>query len=479
MSNENQLIKTGRSIDELTNRAIYSVGITRPPDLNKFYENIDYFATNLTNVVSFNVKDSIESYYRTGTLLLSDRLGFRSSAPLTGNEIISVRYKNNIYSYENNIIPKVVHFRIFDIEEVLDTREQNGVSGATLIKIDLVEFPAFDMFSYNEVYKTFGEEVDISKYIRDMLNDAPNLSKHYDLEVDNSRTDLKMQFWSPNWSIIKNIEYLKNFLLDEKGRGFWMLNMLSPTKENKRPTLKYCSIFKYMEEKGVRNYGSLKTDNYYKPPNRPPGDKNRIDKTIRDFKDDTQYAPLDYIQERSIKWGNAMKYLSGLFGKTFAHYSFEEGAQYNSLDYESFLKNYKSLGKYSPISLKNQTGNQWASFGSLPYNNPAIVEAYNMNSLYYNQFKQLMIELKTPLNQTRSNGEVANIILPKPDVTGQAVDFMMSGKWLTWEVNDYILADGTAYSTVVMCRDSFWLLDNKDKYLQELNSYEDSKVGRG
>lgn len=480
MANEQHLLKTGRTIDEITNKAVYAVGIIRPPNLNNTYENINYFETTLSNVISITVKDSIESYYRTGTILLSDRLSFRSTAPLTGNEIISVKYKNNVYAYEDNIPPKVIHFRVFAIEEVEDLREANSNAGAKLIKIDLVEFPAFDMFSYNEVYKTFSEEVSIADYIRDMFNDIQNLNKHYEIDIDNSRTDLKMPFYSPNWSPIKNVEYLKNFLLDEKGRGFWMLNTLSPTKANKRPILRYCSIFKYLEEKSSRNYGSLKTDTYYKPPNRPgaASEKNKIDKTIRDFAEDTQYAPLDYVFERNIKWGNAMKYLSGLFGKTFAHYSFENGAQYNSLDYASFLKNYKSLGKYSPISLKNQSGNQWSSFGGLPHNNPAIVEAYNMNSLYYNQFKQIMMSMKTPLNQTRSNGEIANVILPSPSNSGDMVDFMMSGKWLTWEVNDNILADGTAFSEVVVCRDSFWLVDNKDRYLMELNSYEDSKLGR-
>jgi hypothetical protein len=482
MANETQLLKTGRTIDEITNKAVYAVGIVRPPNLNNNYENINYFETTLSNVVSIEIRDSIESYYRTGTILLSDRIGFRSSAPLTGNEIISVKYKNNVYAFEDNIPSKIVHFRIFGVEEVEDPREQNSNPGCSLIKIDLVEFPAFDMLTYNEIYKTFAADVAISQYVRDMLSDITNLSKHYDIEVDKSKTDLTMPYYSPNWSPIKNIEYLKNFLLDEKSRGFWAMNVVDPEKEGKRPIIKFGSVLKYLEEKTARNYGSLKTDTFYKPPNRPGSvnEKNKIDKTIRDFGDDRQYAPLDFIFERpSTKWGSAMKYLSGLFGKTFAHYSFEEGAQYNAMDYQSFLKNYKSLGKYSTISLKNQSGNQWASFGYLPHNNPAIVQAYNTNTFYYNQFKQLTMEIKTPLNQTRSNGEIANIILPVPQVTGNMVDFMMSGKWLTWEINDFILADGTAYSKITLCRDSFWLVDNKDKYLTEMSSYEDSKLGGG
>jgi len=477
MTDENQLIKSGRTIDEIVNKTASIVGIIRMPDLNQNYEKINYFSTILSNVISFSIKDSIESYYRTATVILSDRLGTRSSMPLTGNEIISIKYKNDIYSFENNIPAKVIHFRVFDIEEVEDVKEQNSNAGATLIKIELVEFPVFDMFSYTQVYKTYEKEIGISDYLKEMLNGVPNLSKHYELDIDDSRSDLKMQFWSPNWTVTKNMEYLKNFLLDEKSRGFWYLNTSDATKEGKKPILKCNSILSFLENKNYRNYSSLKTDNYYRPPNKIDTSENSIDKSVKDFADDRQYAPLDYIFNRKIKWGNAMKYVSGLFGKTFAHYSFENGSQYNSLDYASFLKDYKSLGKYNPVALSAQNKNQWSYFDYLPHNNPAIVEAYNLNTFYFKQFKQLTMEIKTPLNQTRANGEIANIIIPAPKSSGEMVDYMMSGKWLTWEVNDIILANGTSYSKVTLCRDSFWLVDNKDKYLQEMNSYENSNLG--
>lgn len=477
----NQLEQSGRSIDEIVNKTVFAVGIIRHPDLTQSYEKIDYFSSILTNIVSFSIKDSIESYYRTGTVVLSDRLGSRSSMPLTGNEIISIKYKNSLYSFENNIPSKVIHFRIFSIEEQDDDKEQNSNSGASLIKINLVEFPVFDMFSYNQIYKTFDEEVKISEYIDNMLSGIPNIKKHYDIDVESSRNDIKMNFWSPNWTVTKNIEYIKNFLLDEKNRGFWTLNVKNADKEGKKPIISCKSVLKYLEDKNYRNYGSLKTDNFYRKQNTDnnsnSNNKNDVDKTIKDFADDTQYAPLDYIFKKNIKWAEAMKFVSGLFGKTFSHYSFEDGSQYNSLDYNTFMNSYKSLGKYSPISLKNQSKNQWSYFDYLPHNNPKLVDAYNLNSFYYKQFKQLTMVIKTPLNQTRSNGEIANLILSAPLASGEIVDYMMSGKWLTWEVNDVILSNGASYSNVTLCRDSFWLVENKDKYLQELKSYEDKSVG--
>lgn len=470
----------GRGIDELINKTILSVYISRVPDLATKHENIDYFNTVLTNVISIRIKDSTDSYFRTATLLLSDRVAFRMTAPLTGNEIISVKYKNHLYSTDASIPNKVIHFRVFDIEEYEDNTEQNSNNGAKFLKLELVEFPAFDFLSYNEVYKTSSREMPISDYIADMLNNIPNLKSHYDIDVEPCQSDLSMNFYSPNWTAVKNIEYLKKFMIDKNGRGMWSFNIESSDKDNKRPTMTFDSILSSLDSDGYRTYSSLKSDTYFKPPNRADGPKTSIDKSIRSFADDKEYAPLDYIAEKNvIKWGNATKLMSGYIGKTMANYSFDTGANYSSIDYSSFIKNYKSLGKFSTLPANQKLGNQWSSFGYMPFNNSKLVEAYNKNTFFDSHFRQMCVQIKCPLNQTRKNGETAFLYLPNPPSSGEPYDTMMSGKWLTWDIDDYILGDGSSYSIITMYRDAFWIVNNKDKFLYELSSYEDARVGRG
>lgn len=470
----------GRGIDELINKTVLSVYITRIGDLSEKHENINYFHTVLTNVISMRIKDSTDSYFRTATLLLSDRNSFRMIAPLTGNEIISVKYKNHLYSTTESIPHKVIHFRIFDVEEYEDNTEQNSNGGAKFIQLELVEFPAFDLLSYNEVYKTTSKDMVISDYIIDMLNNIPNLKNHYDINVDQCQSDLSMSFYSPNWTAVKNIEYLKRFMIDKKGRGMWSFNVEGSDKDNKRPTMSFNSILSSLDTDSYREYSSMKSDTYYKPPNRADGPDTSIDKSIKSFSDDKNYAPLDYIAEKKIiKWGNASKLMSGYIGKTMANYSFDTGANYNAIDYTSFIKNYKSLGKFSTLPANHKLGNQWSSFGYSPFNNSKLVDAYNKNTFFNSHFRQMCIQIKCPLNQTRSNGETAFLYLPNPMSSGEPFDTMMSGKWLTWDIDDYIFGDGSSYSIITMYRDAFWILNNKDKFLQELSSYEDKRIGRG
>lgn len=462
----------GNNLQSLVNGTIFVVGIVRVPNFHLVdYQTIDYFQTILTNVISIKITHSIDSYFRTCEMIISNRSLFRYNTPLTGNEIISIKYKNALYTNDSNIEYKNIHFRILKVKEIDNPQEASSNPGSSFISLQLVEFPAFDYFAYNDIYYTQGGNLPVSQIVKNLLNSIPTLQKHYELQIGDSPTNYLMNYWSPSWTMIKNLNYLKQFLISKESNPYWVFNIISGKKDRMKPIIRFNSIYDFLNHKAGRTYSSVHSEVYFRPTNTDSG----VNFSGTDGSKDFSYEPLEVIDNKEIEWGDAMKFLNGFNGRTFVVNDSKKGCRYIPTNLDNYYKNnVKAIGRFGTTPEVVKFGNNWSSLSHLPYDNQDMVDAYIKNRMAKAIFKQMFLTVKTAVNQTREVGEKSNVILPLPlRKQEQKDDDMMGGNWLTWQIDDYIVANGTSFSKVTFCRDSFWMMNDKDKYLQKLPSFED------
>lgn len=482
MPNETQPPSQYGSVDNVINYCEYEVSLIRKPSVEETHEDIDYFAGVLQNVISFEVRESIDQFYRTGVVTLSDRSSLRDILPLTGNEIITIAYKNTMHSAVSSLKRKIVHFKIFHIEEYENTQDRSARNGGSYINLHLVEWPIFEFLS-TSVYKTFPTShtpdggVKASTLIETLLKSIKGFENYYDISVDPTPDDFKFHnFYIPNWTITKSLQYISQFLVNKDNYPYYVFGIRSsPEGLGHKPLAYYSSIFSFFDTPHYRLYSTTKPDtllNKPSPSNVGGSDENSRN-TIPKPEEDDNYHPLDYIQNRDIEFGNMNRYFQGLLaGRTVLNYDYNEGNSYTALDYRNFMKTYKTLGLTMPIPLDyNGYGNQWKNYDTVAYNNQDMAKGYVSNKMARGTFKEMFFNASCPVNETRMLAEKAALLLPTP-IKDRAIDYQMSGRWMTYAIVDIVTASGFATSQVTFARDSFWLTDG-DYLERSPNTWED------
>jgi hypothetical protein len=102
---------------------------------------------------------SINGMYRYGSISLFDDGGIRESLPLTGNEIITIMYRNS-YKTDSGSQPTIIHFNIFDIEEetYYPTAMDSKRFTTKLLKLHIIECPFFLLYNQNLWQKSYGKD---------------------------------------------------------------------------------------------------------------------------------------------------------------------------------------------------------------------------------------------------------------------------------------------------------------------------------
>lgn len=218
-----------RKLDEIN----VSCFINRGPYLDNADPSKLFSSANLLgSPMEMEIHSSIDSFYRYGYILFYDESGVRESFPLTGNEIISLVY-HNTYRTTGTVAPTIIHFNIFDIEEVARDPaafESKRFTGK-ILKFHLIESPFF--LKYNErTWKTaFGSDAgdgsDQRMYIHDiftshftdhlkLIKDDP---KKNIIETNFSKMSSKLHFVSPAWKTQRLLTYMLEFARDTYGYG--------------------------------------------------------------------------------------------------------------------------------------------------------------------------------------------------------------------------------------------------------------------
>jgi hypothetical protein len=456
------------NIQELVGKVANGVSITRMTDYSVGFEGHNLFSkgTMLANVIGFEVVDSLGQYFKIGKLALNDQTQIAEYMPLTGNEIVGIRYKNNANSIDGG--EKIVYFRIFTFQLVDNFANMNANPGAKFLLLHLVEFPAYEMFATSAFYKSYpNNTVQISKLVDDVLSGIKFINGYYNLAPAQPTKDT-INFWIPNWNLIKTFKYLQEWAVTEKNEPFYVLSikqddMSSRTSSMKKQTIHYESIFKYLNGKSKRVFSSVNSDIKNRSSTTPDNSEKKP-KTSAD--DDNNIDPPDVILGKKLQSYDGSSLISGMNGETCLDWD-QTGLTYFTTTFESFLKDYSGLGMWSPFqkdSYKTSWGNQWSTVKLETFGENNIAQA----KLYFRNLygKRLMLSankltIYTYTNEYRKTGEKVNIVLPSSD-KDNAIDLMNSGDWIIWSIKDTISSNNAGVSEIELIRDSYFMID-KDK----------------
>ena len=469
------------SVDNVINHCEFEVSVIREPSVDDDHSDIEYFEGVIQNVLSIEIRESIDQFYRTGLVTLADRSSLRELLPLTGNEILSVSYKNRFHSSSADLKRKIIHFKIFHIEEYENLENRNARPGASYINLHLVEWPAFDFLS-TVVYQTFpishlvegGEKG--STLVENLLKGIHGFENYYDIDVDPSPEDLRFHnFYIPRWTITKTLQYINDFMINQSGHPYYFFGIRSnPGGAGHKPTAMYHSIYSYFEGDHFRTYSTTKPDTLLtKPaPSQVADNTENVNNSIPRPEDDNNYDPLDTILGRQLDFGNSLNiFQKRTAGRTVLNYDYREGNQHKALDYRNFIKNYTTLGNTMVNPKDMNFGNQWKVYETVPYNNEQMSDAFLKNRMARGTFKEMFMTATCPVNETRILGEKAALFLTTP-IQERAIDYQMSGRWMTYSIVDIITSSGYATSEVTFARDSFWLTEGN--YLdRSVNIWQD------
>jgi hypothetical protein len=203
--------------------------------------NIFADTNKLGSPIMLEINSSINGFYRYGSLLVYDEQGLRESFPITCNEIISIMYKSDFRDTSSSL-PNVIHFNIFDMEEVVaDEKQYNSKRFAgKLLKLHLVEAPFFLKYNEKSWKVSFGKSDTYKlpksskpsvenngmlihdifyKHFKDHLNLITDDVKKDLVEVDFEKMSTKLHFITPSWKTQKLLTYLLEFAKDENDYG--------------------------------------------------------------------------------------------------------------------------------------------------------------------------------------------------------------------------------------------------------------------
>lgn len=464
------------NIQELVSRVDFGVSLRRMDDISKGIDAFDFFGKDsmLPNCIGFEITDSLDSFFKTGKIVLADETALNELIPLTGNEVIGIRYKNLVSNVDSG--EKICYFRIFSISESDNFMNANAKSSSKFIVLNLVEFPAFEMLGLAAVYKTYpNNTAKISNIIFDMFSNIPYITKYYQVKKV-LPTKGYMNFWIPHWTPIKTLSYLQQYAVSELNEPMYVLRiqqdqMDTRSNSHKKQSLNFTSVYNLLQNAAVRTYSTIKSEQKYRNTNV----NNSTGKSKPSAEDDKNNSPQDVILAKSIISSDASMSYAGLNGFTLIARN-EKGTKSFPITYKEFTKTYKSLGNHGvfPTEYNKVWGNQWSKYTNTHLNpdNEDLIEAYQNN--LFSRRTMLGAEKATIycyVNELRKPGEKAHLILPSGD-PDKIVDFMRSGAYLTWSVTDRVMASGEGVSEIKVVRDSYYIIDNVKGYLPTLNSIE-------
>lgn len=457
--------------EQIVNNSNFSVGISTLPSLDQLkYEDMDFFGhVRVADVVHLEIEQSLDMMYKTGKLVITDRSALRENFPLTGNEVFTIEYTNALH--DSSVPKKIVHFRVFDIQEIPNKTEQPS-QNSTFLHLTLVEFPAYDFLVKNTIYLSYpwnkrpsrGSR-SVSNIITDVLEKVPNLVNWYDLEIDETVDDDEnlFNFFVPHWTPMKTIKYLQRFAVSKNDNH----NLFTFTTEHSpgegiRPKFVFKSVYDYLDTDIARVYSTTHPGIERRRPSIPD---EEIEEELPDLPD---YSIEDYIHAKRFMYGQGGQIaFSRLSGKTIVEYDHELGNNYYGFTFNDHLSKYKSnLSLFSWHSQEH--GNQWSKFETTPWCNENQIINNTKNE--YNKLMIQSIGCKTHchLNQLRKPGELAFLQFTSENILNGNIDLMYSGRWLTWSIKDIIYSFGDSASEVDFYKDGYTLVDSNNQNLTEI-----------
>lgn len=461
---------------EAVNNCFYDVGIVRIPQNgfdDRSYNDIDFFAVSLqSNTLKFTIFDSLDMFFRTAEMVLYDRECLREYIPLTGNEIISIRYRNLLH--DASTPEKIYHFFIVNIFEEQNEREWDR--GSTFIRLILVEAPIYHFLTTNEIYKTYkwdggsknkypDRQCVISDIFKDITKLIPGFEKWYNIDIEDtlSNEKNKINFYIPNWTPYKTINYLKKFAISSKGYPYYVCYIEPPEKLGEKPTFHIVSLYSLIEKSKTHQFSGHYANQTYR---NPTGNEQ----PARDIKKEPDFFDLTNVfYRRKIHYFNRIKTsFSKMSGETFFTFDYIKDNKYVSTSFEKFIEEYKSgTGLYFIHGMKY--GNIWSKFRPHSFTEEQRLLNMKKNEYSYETVHSAIGGIfSMPVNNNRRVGHMADILIKSP-MKDVFVDSMFSGKWLLWgQIDSLSTPNGPASSLVYCLQDSFSNLQEVPKGIKKV-----------
>lgn len=443
-----------------------------------FLDNIDakdFYKNSLGIPFSFQIHTSLNGMYRYGYIIFDDKYGIRETLPLTGNEIITLLYKNSTRGSIFNSPPTIIHFNVFDIEETqMATYDETRFSNKAL-KFHVIEAPFFLKYNHEVWKRSYGkntgkdsdlmavDQIFKTHLSEDLKLDKDNNVNHIDFDLQPMAT--KLHFYTPAWKSQTMFNYLLPFCKDTNN-------------------FEHVKFFTTTDIKSGKIIINMKSMNYMF------SQKNMTEFTTLDM---SPYSSYDKgIDPRILNQILSYKFISyditslttGFAGGSLLNFNYNKSKYYTLQNtYEEMIK--KTDNKYFyNFGLWSNTISSERSMqtylGPFPHDQ---ARTYIDNRIKEQQY-QLRCETMTYVDETIQIGDKIFVLFQSgmSDATkdiGHLTDEQMSGGWLVEEIIDTAI-NGLGMRKMVLVKDSFFnvYMSDKRKVLPEVNPVFNPKSGQ-
>lgn len=428
--------------------------------------NVDNYDTNIKNIktlgapLDMEIHSSINGFYRYGSISFYDDGGIRESLPLTGNEIISIMYRNNFRSGNNASGPTVAYFNIFDIEEINfspDAMDSKKFT-AKILKFNIIEAPFFLIYNSTLWQKTFGSDTGDDKtstkmrinkiFEKHILEDlkiysTSNVKNFIELNFDEMATSL--HFNCPSWKSQVLFSYLLDFCKDKDNYGNVKFYPTSNTT-NGKIVLNLKSLNSLFKNKKSVEFvmGDMSALDDMK--NKIYAVNNKILNQILQYK-------FLYYDITTVTNGLAGAYMMNYDYKTGRYYTLNENYE-NSNNKTQYASNY-ALWKND---ISNENTRQYY-MGSI---DKTLAKSYLNNKVVKNRH-QLRCEFVTYVDENIQVGDKITAIFMSGmneysrDKSTHLFDEHMTDDWIVEDIVD-TYKDGRGMRKMIVMKDSFFNL---------------------
>lgn len=408
------------------------------------------------------IHSSINGFYRYGYVTIFDDGGYRETLTLTGNEIISIIYKNAFRTNDDSKAPTTIHFNIFDIEEVPYYADSLNPKKLTtkLLKLHLIEAPFFLIYNHNLWQKAYGSDtgnqknskkISIDEIFKDhLINDLKiaNDKGYGDItQLNIKKMSTSMHFVIPSWKSQTTFSYLLDFCKDENNQGNVKFYTTTDTN-NGKTIVNLQSINQMYKNTDVVEFTLTDVSNNF------------------DFKKNTKMMDskaLNQIINYKFLYYDISSVTAGLAGAYMLNYDYEK-SRYFTLNDNYEKSNEKKENKYlSNYALwRNDISNENCRqfyLGSFPKDE---AKKY-LNNKIIKHNHQLKCEFLTYIDERIYPGSKIFAIFMSGmseftrDKSQHLLDEHMSDEWIVEEIVD-VFKNGKGMRTMTIIKDSFFNL---------------------
>jgi hypothetical protein len=409
---------------------------------------IDNSMVKITDwVCGFEIQDSMEMAFKVGNLYIRFTEDFQKMVQFTGNDFFVINYASSFEINKTLSPTKNVVFRVVGITEEVPAEIENANEKykSQLMCLSLAESPFFDLLVSQYHGVTFpwiddSELMDqgydgisgiLTEYLQNLLN-KHSLDLILNIEDTDDTLDItkNINFYSPNWTPLKTINYIKRFASSLiGGYSYYNLNC----RDN---TINIYSIDSLYNSKiNTAATTTYMSRDYFNNPN--------AKYTI------SNYSNL--ILHHKYNWynGNDIAF-NGFGGQTNYTKGFKGNHKFIAFDFREYKKEETPKDPYWLYSQKH--GDQWSDMRYCPYDKPHLIKNLNRYNYSKKLFSSVVVEVVTYISSLRSIGDVSRMLIPS---SKGIIDANFNDNLMLWSIVDKVGLGKNAVSKLTFKKNSF------------------------